>query len=126
VDATSAVYSGYSQGATMGALMIPAHGKEFPLLALVEGGVEGWTVARAKQYRNAGGRRALFACGTAHCQKHAGKVGETLRKAGVEAKVVYGEGAGHTYGDKVAYALAESFDWLVRDDPPILPTPRPP
>jgi predicted esterase len=113
VDATSAIYSGYSQGATMGALMIPAHGREFPLLALVEGGVEGWTAARAKKYRDSGGRRALFACGTPHCQKHAEQVAATLRKAGVEAKVVAAPGEGHTYGGEVARLVAESFDWLV-------------
>lgn len=117
VDGNGAIYSGYSQGATMGALMIPAHGKDFPLLALVEGGVEGWTPARARQYAGGGGQRVLFACGTPHCRKHAEKVGETLRKAGLEAQVVYAEGEGHTYGGRVAYATARAFDWLVGNDP---------
>jgi predicted esterase len=111
-----AVYAGYSQGATMGALMIPENATEYPLLLLVEGGVEGWTLARAKKYRDSGGRRVLFACGTPHCQKHAEKVADTMRKAGLEAKVVTAPGEGHTCGGKVAEAVAASFDWLVQDD----------
>ncbi|HEX6275388.1 MAG TPA: hypothetical protein VFZ53_20250, partial [Polyangiaceae bacterium] len=44
------VYTGYSQGATMGALMIVDHGAEFPYLVLVEGGFGDWTLGRAKRF----------------------------------------------------------------------------
>jgi predicted esterase len=117
VDAANAVYSGYSQGATMGALMISGHGDRFPRLLLVEGGVEGWTLSRAKQFQAAGGRRALFACGTPHCEKHARAVSDILQKAGVEATVVADVHAGHTYGGTVAEAVHGAFDALVAGDP---------
>jgi predicted esterase len=121
VDPAGAVYSGYSQGATMGALMIPAHGGEFPRLALVEGGVEGWTLARARQYHDGGGRRVVYACGTPHCRTHAEGVSGTMRKAGLDVRVVADVHAGHTYGGTVASALQETFAWLVTDDPRFAP-----
>ena len=117
VDLARITYAGYSQGAMMGALMIAAHGKEFPYLALVEGGFNEWSVVRAAAFREGGGRRVLFACGRQACKEAAERAAAWLRRAGVEARVVSSVGAGHTYGGGVARAVHGAFGWLVADDP---------
>lgn len=114
--AARVVYTGYSQGATMGALMIVSHGDTCRRLALVEGGFDGWTLGRAQKFKQSGGERVLFACGTAHCRKGAEASKQTLERAGVAARVVSDLTAGHNYDGGVARALEESFPWLVEDD----------
>jgi predicted esterase len=116
VDRASVVYGGYSQGATMGALMLPSHGAELPRLLLVEGGFDEWTVARAAAFHEGGGRRVLFACGREQCRAHAEHAATWLRSGGVEARVVARVGSGHTYGGAVAEAVRSAFTWLVEGD----------
>jgi predicted esterase len=111
--AARGVYTGYSQGATMGALMIVSHGGTFPRLALVEGGFEGWTFARAMKFKKSGGERVLFVCGTGHCRKHATTSARALERSGVATRVVADLSAGHTYGGAVERILMDSFAWLV-------------
>jgi predicted esterase len=117
VDPHDAIYAGYSQGATMGALMIGAHAADFPRLALVEGGFEEWTVPGAAAFKSGGGCRVLFACGTRRCQEHATTSAKVLRSAGVEARVVADPSEGHAYGPAMAKLVQGAFDWLVADDP---------
>jgi len=107
------VYTGYSQGATMGALMIVSHGDSCPRLALVEGGFDGWTLGRAQKFKDSGGERVLFACGTSHCRKRAEASAQTLIKVGVAARVVADLSGGHNYGGAVGRAVKDSFAWLV-------------
>jgi predicted esterase len=120
------VYAGYSQGATMGALMIVTHGDACPRLVLVEGGFDGWTLVRAENFRRSGGERVLFACGTGHCRKRAEASAQTLVKAGVDARVVADLSGGHNYGGAVAHAVKESFAWLVEGDADWNPNPKAP
>jgi predicted esterase len=117
VAPNDAIYAGYSQGATMGALMIVAHGKECPRVVLTEGGVADWSVARAAEFRDGGGRRVLFVCGRERCRTDAERAAISLRKAAVDARVVSHVGAGHTYGGAIAAKVRDAFDWLVSDDP---------
>jgi predicted esterase len=116
VDGTSATYVGYSQGAMMGALMIPAHGAEFPRLILVEGGSAEWSPEHAALFRMNGGRRVLFACGRPKCQTDARETARLLGRTGLETRVVLGSG-GHTFQKGVAQAVRGEFDWVVSDDP---------
>jgi predicted esterase len=111
--AARVVYAGYSQGATMGALMLVSHGDTCPRLALIEGGFDGWTLGRAEKFKHSGGERVLFVCGTAHCRKHAEASRQTLERAGVPSRVVADLSAGHNYGRAMARVLGESFPWLV-------------
>ena len=127
-DVKRIVYTGYSQGATMGALMIPEHGAECPRLVLVEGGFDDWTAARALTFKKAGGDRVLFACGRQACKTGADRSAAWLEAAGVEAKVVAKVGAGHTIS--VVDAALPEFEWLVAGDArwaptPALPQPKP-
>jgi predicted esterase len=113
-DMRRIVYTGYSQGATMGALMIPEHGAECPRLILVEGGFDDWTTARALTFKKAGGNRVLFACGRQACKTGADRSAAWLKSVGVLARVVTRVGAGHTIG--VIDAAMPEFDWLVEGD----------
>jgi pimeloyl-ACP methyl ester carboxylesterase len=116
VDATQAVYAGYSQGGTMGALMIGAHGADFPRLVLVEGGFDQWSVPSAAAFKGTGGRRILFACGTRRCLEHAEGSARLLRSVGLEVKVVADLAQGHAYGRGLAALVKSGVDWLVADD----------
>jgi predicted esterase len=116
VDTAGAVYTGYSQGATMGALMVTAHAKLFPRLIMVEGGHSEWNVPIGKRYARAGGTRVLFACGARHCRQRAVRSAEHLNAAGLQARVEYAEGAGHVYGGAVAEDVVAAFEWVVAGD----------
>ncbi|HMJ14151.1 MAG TPA: hypothetical protein VK524_22200, partial [Polyangiaceae bacterium] len=102
VDASAVVYTGYSQGATMGVLMLIQHAALFPRLILVEGGHQDWSPRMAKQYKEKGGLRVLLACGGAHCNNNARRSAKWLDAEGVVARAEYVVGAGHTYGGPVA------------------------
>jgi predicted esterase len=110
------VYAGYSQGATMGALMLVDHADVFSRLVLIEGGTSEWNIPRAAKFRRGGGQRVLFACGVAHCERGARRSARWLEQADVATRVEYARGAGHTPGGVVAVRLAESFAWLVQGD----------
>lgn len=110
------VYAGYSQGATMGALMLTAHGDVFPRLILIEGGYSEWNVSIAKKFAQSGGERILFACGIRSCRAKAERSAEWVSKAGLASRVEYAEGAGHTYGGLVADKLHAALDWVLEGD----------
>lgn len=111
------VYAGYSQGATMGALMLVNHGDTFDRLVLIEGGYSEWNVSIAKKYGASGGQRVLFACGIRTCDAKARRSADALRRAGLDARVEYAAGAGHTYGGAVAERVFGALDWVLEADP---------
>ncbi len=111
------VYVAYSQGATMGSLMLPPHGDVFQRLVLIEGGFEQWNVPIAKRFREAGGKRVLFACGTKGCNRGAERSAEWMKQAGLDARVEYVPGGGHTYGGAVGERMLSSLDWVLSGDP---------
>jgi hypothetical protein len=117
VRSTSGLYVAYSQGATMGSLMLTALGQRFPRLLLLEGGSHEWNVSRATAYRESGGERVLFACGTSSCDRGAVRSTQWLEQGGVAARARYAKGAGHTYGGAVQRAALEELDWLVEGLP---------
>ena len=116
VDSGPVVYTGYSQGATMGALFANRRPEIFPRMVLVEGGHSEWDVATARAFRRGGGARVLFACGGRFCANSALKSKRWLERAGVEARVEHIEGGGHTYGGSVAERVAATFDWVIEGD----------
>jgi predicted esterase len=116
VDSGPVVYTGYSQGATMGALFANRRPELFPRMVLVEGGHSEWDVATARAFHRGGGARVLFACGGRYCAGRALKSKRWLERAGVEARVEHIEGGGHTYGGSVAERVAATFDWVVEGD----------
>ena len=116
-DTSAIVYTGYSQGATMGVLMLIEHAADFPRLILVEGGNGDFSQRVARRYKEKGGVRVLLACGTAHCNGRAQRAAQALSGAQVDARVEYVPGAGHTYGGAVAERVAQAFAWVVDGDP---------
>lgn len=111
-----AVYAGYSQGATMGALMLPPHAQEFPRVILVEGGFDEWALANARRFAANGGERIAFVCGRVACQHGAERSVHWLRRSEVDAVSRHATGAGHTYLGRVADEIALAFQWLVEGD----------
>lgn len=110
------VYTGYSQGATMGALMLVERGELFPRIALIEGGYAEWNVNIARKYLGSGGERVLFACGIRTCKTKADRSASWIEQGGLVARVEYAEGAGHTYGGAVAERVFHALDWLLEGD----------
>jgi predicted esterase len=109
-------YAGFSQGATMGALMLIEHAAEMPRLALVEGGVNDWSVARARAFRERGGERVLFVCGRKDCANAARKSAHWFKLAGVPAQVEYVAGAGHSHDARVEARVIAALPWLTASD----------
>jgi len=109
-------YAGFSQGATMGALMLVEHASEVTRLVLVEGGFSDWNVARAREFRARGGERVLFVCGRKECAEPAKNAVDWLRHAGVKAAVEYAPHAGHTHEGPIEARIVARYSWLVDGD----------
>lgn len=109
-------YVGFSQGATMGALMLVEHANEVTRLALVEGGFADWNIPRAHDFRARGGERVLFVCGRKECAEPAQNAVEWFTHAGVSARLEYLPGAGHTHDGPVEARVAALFPWLIEGD----------
>jgi predicted esterase len=111
------VYTGYSQGATMGALMIVEHGAAFPYLVLVEGGWGDWTLGRAKRFAATGGKSVALVCGGTGCMGRAERAAKTLERAGLRARAELVTGGGHTYVGTVGERATELLEtWLLESD----------
>jgi predicted esterase len=107
------VYVGYSQGATMGALMLVDHGAPFPHLLLIEGGSGDWTLARAQRFRATGGKSVFIVCGTEGCAQRAARAKPVLERAGLTASVEVTPGGGHTELGEVGTRAEKLLETLV-------------
>lgn len=120
VDLDAPVLTGFSQGAIMGARILGEHPAHFARAVLIEGGVgafKEWSLWTARRFQKAGGERVLFACGNPRCAASAEATRAVLDKAGVEAKVLHVEGAGHSYGGQMEEEVRKTFSWLIEGDP---------
>jgi pimeloyl-ACP methyl ester carboxylesterase len=117
IDDRDGVYVSYSQGGAMGSLMLPAHGELFSRLVLVEGGAWDWTLKRGQQFASTGGRRILFACGTAGCNRGARRSVQVLASSGLTVRHLDVPGGGHAYWGTVAESVAQLWPWVIEDDP---------
>jgi len=107
------IYTGFSQGATMGALMIIEHGADFPYLLLIEGGSREFSLKRARRYRETGGKEAIFVCGVAHCADGAKQMVEVLKRAEIAADSDHVVHGGHTDDGPVGERAAQRFEQLL-------------
>jgi pimeloyl-ACP methyl ester carboxylesterase len=112
-----AIYAGFSQGATMGALAFSSEPAPFSTAVLIEGGAEQWTLRNARAFKAGGGRRVLFACGRRVCTDAARRSAAYLARAGIESRVVDANGAGHTYEGAVREGVAQALPFALGDDP---------
>jgi predicted esterase len=112
VDDAPVLYAGFSQGANMGVAVMEKRPSRYRRAVLTEGGHWRWTAERARAYAEGGGERVLFACGRASCVEEATASAALLTAAGVKAKIVAAEGAGHVAGGKVAAETRGALEWL--------------
>lgn len=113
---TSGVYAGFSQGASMGALMISSHAEQFPYVVLVEGFTQ-WNIALGQRFAKNGGRGVLFVCGTGDCASKAEASTAALKHIPLRARAEYAKSAGHTGSGRVGDLVAGQLPWLLADDP---------
>lgn len=105
------LYAGFSQGASFGSAILARHGAAFSQLALIEG-FQRWNIPRARAFAQAGGKRVLFACGTKGCNAAAVESARWLEQSGVEARVAYVAGAGHTPMEPILGEVRRALPWL--------------
>jgi predicted esterase len=110
------VFAGYSQGATMGALAFAPQGNRFSYLVLVEGGYADFSLTLAKQFKNAGGKGALFICGTQSCRDKSRVAVSSLRQLGLEGEERWAPGAGHRPDGPVTKALVSALPFVLSSD----------
>lgn len=119
LDREAPIFAGYSQGASMGALVLPDHPVRFARAVLVEGGVgmyREWDVPTAVRFRRGGGERVVMVCGRVACRDPAHDSARYFERAGISTKVIFVPGAGHSYDDDMQRRVGESFAWLTDGD----------
>ena len=123
LDADRALFVGFSQGATMGALTLhelartPEGARAFGRLALVEGGTAEWNVALSRLVKAAGVERALMVCGQTSCARSARDSEGWMRQGGLDVRFEDAPGAGHTWGGGVGERVVAALPWLLEGDP---------
>lgn len=115
IAVTSGIYAGFSQGASMGTLVVAKHAQQLPYVVLIEG-FERWSVALGRAFAERGGQAVLFACGTRDCAKAAEASTQALSRAGPRALAEHAVGAGHTPAGDVEALVAAKLPWLLSGD----------
>ena len=119
VDLRAPIFAGYSQGASMGSMVLPSHSARFARAVLMEGGFgqhQEWNIAASRRFHDHGGRRVMLACGRFKCLQLARKTAGYMRQGGLQTRVIYAEGAGHTYGGELHRRVKVAFRWLIEGD----------
>jgi predicted esterase len=111
----SGIYAGFSQGASMGTLVVGRHADEFPYVVLIEG-FQQWNVALGRTFAQHGGKAVLFACGSRECAKAAVLSSRALERAGLRSRAEHAPGAGHTPIGRVEALLTSNIPWLLAHD----------
>ena len=107
------VFTGFSLGAILGARLIQDPQLDVGAAVLVEGGYQGWTLAKAKALKPRLGR-LLFACGQTECRNaYRYQVERLFQAAEVSSSMVGDVKAGHTYDDPVAALVEREWPGLV-------------
>jgi dienelactone hydrolase len=107
------LFTGFSLGAILGARLIQDPDLDIGAAVLVEGGYQGWTLAKAKAMKPRLGR-LLFACGQTDCRNaYRYQLERLFRTAGVSSSMVSDVKAGHTYDDPVAALIEPEWPALV-------------
>jgi predicted esterase len=109
------IYAGFSQGASMGSLVVATRAAQLPYVVLIEG-FEQWNIALGRSFARQGGKSVLFVCGTAQCATKAAKSESALRQTSVRGRAKHAVGAGHTPVGPVEDAVAENLPWLLEGE----------
>ncbi len=116
VDDGPLVYSGFSLGSFQGVRVVTKNPERTPRVVLIEGGHDPWTDDLVETFADGGGQRVLFVTGQAVNFDRSKRVARELEGAGIAARVVHAEGAGHVYTGEVTERIDEAFDWVVEGD----------
>ena len=119
LDPNEPIFAGYSQGASMGSMVLPTHPAHFARAALIEGGFgqyQEWNIATARRFHAQGASRVLLGCGRAKCARLARVTASYMRQGGLEVRLVYAVGAGHTYAGPMEKKVGQAFGWLTEGD----------
>jgi predicted esterase len=118
VDATRAIYAGYSQGATMGLLALHERGvpDAFAGVLFVDGGYADWSEPVARGLAARGLARIALVCGQERCAEAMRARARAVERGGVALRIDHARGAGHTDGGAVAELADGAFEWLVEGD----------
>ncbi len=111
----SGIYAGFSQGASMGSLVVARHAEEFPYVVLIEG-FQQWSGALARSFAQRGGNAVLFACGSRECARTADVSRRAVERAGLRSRAEHAQGAGHTPAGQVEALVASNIPWLLAGD----------
>jgi dienelactone hydrolase len=107
------VFTGFSLGAILGARLIQDPDLDVGAAVLVEGGYQGWTLAKARAMKPRLGR-LLFACGQTECRNaYRYQLERLFEAAEVSSSMVSDIKAGHTYDDPVAALIQPEWAGLV-------------
>lgn len=110
------VYAGFSLGSYQGVRVVNKDPEKTPRVILIEGGHDPWNDELIAGFADGGGQRVLFVTGQAINEQRSKRVATELQSAGIAARVVHAEGAGHVYTGPVRERIAEAFDWVVEGD----------
>lgn len=111
------VWAGFSLGAIMGVAIAARRPADFPVLVLIEGGMDRFSDDVARTFARGGGKAVLFACAQRGCAKPGAKRAERLEALGVRATVVDAGSIGHTYDGPVADAVKSALPAFLATDP---------
>jgi dienelactone hydrolase len=107
------VFTGFSLGAILGARLL--QDPELPIAAavLIEGGYQGWTLAKAKSLKPRL-RGLLFACGQSECRNtYRYQLAHLFERADLPSSLVEDTKAGHTYDDPLAALVQGAWPALM-------------
>ncbi len=110
-------WAGFSLGAIMGVAIAARRPADFPVLFLVEGGVDRFTDDVSRTFAKGGGKAVLFACAQAGCGKTARKRADRLGALGIRTRVVDAGNLGHRYDGPVADGVKAALPELIDGDP---------
>jgi predicted esterase len=111
------IYSGYSQGATMGLLAFSNSGDTFSYLVLVEGGYADVSFGLATKFHTSGGIGVLYICGTTRCRDQSRAAVVQFKRAKLAAESHWVKGAGHRPDGPINKALVSALPVVLSTDP---------
>lgn len=107
------VFTGFSLGAILGARLLQDPELSIGAAVLIEGGYQGWTLAKAKAVQPQLGW-LLFACGQSECRNaYRYQLSQLWKRAGVPVALVANTKAGHTYDEPLASLIQGEWAGLL-------------
>jgi hypothetical protein len=115
-DVRAPLLAGFSLGAYEVAMLGQRGLPRFPRLAVLEGGVDGWSAPTVEAFAAEGGVRVLFGCGSSLCTVPAtAAAGRIAQRDGVEARVASAP-VGHANTPPLQEAIRAELPWFLAGD----------